>query len=147
VTTTAFVLRDARGGLADGWLVAWKPEADGWRAEVQGRDGATLPVSFACTVGDDGLLDVAGSGGFTAVKAKRDILAPLQQASDSAVLLGQALRDCWRCLSDTRDAVADPMLKSLLDETFYSLRSCRAGMSAAARALPPDQVPARCKRR
>ena len=43
LTETALVVRDPRGAIIDGWLVAWKPTPARWRADVQGRDGTALP--------------------------------------------------------------------------------------------------------
>jgi len=146
LTSTAFVLRDAAGGIVDGWLVSWKPTGDGWRADVQGRDGTTLPVWFDCTLGEQGV-QITGSGGFTKLKAHRDPPWTVPQAADVGTQMGASLRDCWRCLREGRELVADGTVKDLLDETFYSLRSCRGAMSAVRQAVPASRLPAICKQR
>ena len=145
LSSTAFAVRDARGDLADGWLVSWTPIADGWRADVQGRDGSPLPVSFDCRLAEGTGLEIAGSGGFTKVKARRTS-TPRAQAEASAAKVSESLRDCWRCLRDGRELVADGIVKDLLDEPFYSLRSCRGAMSAVRRAVAESRLPAVCKR-
>ena len=60
--------------------------------------------------------------------------------------MGDSLRECWRCLSDVRELVTDPIQNSLLGETPYSLRSCHMAMSSASAAVAPSRRPRACKR-
>jgi OmpA family len=147
LTSTAFAVRDASGALVDGWLVAWTATPEGWRADVEGRDGTTLPVSFDCKLTDDARLAVTGSGGFTKLKAQRASLSSAEHAVEGGATLVESLRDCWRCLREGRDLLPDGIAKDLLDEAFYSLRSCRLGTSALRNALGEGRLPPICKKR